>query len=114
MLAAYPQVPTGYELGVGCAVHSYDGKLFFGFIADTEAAPDVQRLRDFLIAAFGELRDAAARKRGHDKKGAADSKPGIRTEPVPAAVAAELGSASSSTLQVDASPLAREQTGEAA
>ena len=30
MLAAYPQVPTGYDLGVGCAVHSYDGKLFVG------------------------------------------------------------------------------------
>jgi hypothetical protein len=26
MIATYPQVPTGYDLGVGCAVQSYDGK----------------------------------------------------------------------------------------
>jgi hypothetical protein len=60
LLAAYPQVPTGYDLGVGCAVHSYDGKLFFGIIADAEAAPDVDRLRDFLIISFQELRQSAA------------------------------------------------------
>ena len=27
MIASYPQVPTGYELGVGCAAQSYAGKL---------------------------------------------------------------------------------------
>jgi diacylglycerol O-acyltransferase len=48
MLAAYPQVPTGYDLGVGCAVHTYDGRLCVGLIADAHAAPDVERLRDFL------------------------------------------------------------------
>jgi len=58
MLATYPQVPTGWDLGVGCAVHSYNGKLFFGLIADTEAAPDVNRLRDFLKQSFEELRSA--------------------------------------------------------
>lgn len=63
MLAAYPQVPTGYDLGVGCAVHSYDGKIFFGFIADTEAAPDVDRLRDFLVVSFQELLRSAALKK---------------------------------------------------
>jgi diacylglycerol O-acyltransferase len=63
MLAAYPQVPTGYDLGVGCAVHSYDGKLFFGIIADTDAAPDVDHLRDFLVLSFEELRHSAALKK---------------------------------------------------
>ena len=63
MLAAYPQVPTGYDLGVGCAVHSYDGKLFFGLIADTEAAPDVERLRDFLVVSFQELLGSATSKK---------------------------------------------------
>ena len=62
MLAAYPQVPTGWDLGVGCAVHSYNGKLFFGFIADTHAAPDADRLRDFLALSFQELRQSAALK----------------------------------------------------
>lgn len=63
MIAAYPQVPTGYDLGVGCAVHSYEGKLFFGLIADAHAAPDVDRLRDFLDMSFDELRRSAATKR---------------------------------------------------
>jgi diacylglycerol O-acyltransferase len=63
MLAAYPQVPTGYDLGVGCAVHSYDGNLFFGFIADTGAAPDVDRLRDYLVVSFQELLRSATLKK---------------------------------------------------
>lgn len=72
MLAAYPQVPTGWDLGVGCAAHSYDGKLFFGLIADTHAAPDVHRLRDFLVLSFHELRRSAALKKGRGVRRAAD------------------------------------------
>lgn len=68
MLAAYPQVPTGWDLGVGCAAHSYDGKLFFGFIADTDAAPDVERLRDFHVLSFHELRRSAALKKARGVK----------------------------------------------
>jgi len=68
MLAAYPQVPTGYDLGVGCAVHSYNGKLFFGLIADTHAAPDVERLRDFLSLSFEELRQSVVRKKTRKAK----------------------------------------------
>jgi len=68
MLAAYPQVPTGYDLGVGCAVHSYNGKLFFGLIADTHAAPDVERLRDFLTLSFEELRRSVVRKKTRKAK----------------------------------------------
>lgn len=62
MIASYPQVPTGWDLGVGCAVQSYDSKLCFGLIADAHAAPDVRRLRDFLYDAFDELRSAAGVK----------------------------------------------------
>lgn len=62
MISSYPQVPTGWDLGVGCAVQSYDGKLCFGLIADAHAAPDVGRLRDFLYDAFDELRRAAGVK----------------------------------------------------
>jgi len=59
MIASYPQVPTGYELGIGCAVQSYAGKLLFGLIADEQVAPDVNRLRDFLYVSFRELYRAA-------------------------------------------------------
>lgn len=66
MIATYPQVPTGYDLGVGCAVQSYDGKLFIGLIADAHAAPDVGRLRDFILVSFQELCRSASLKKAHD------------------------------------------------
>lgn len=59
MLASYPHVPTGYELGVGIAVQSYNGRMCFGLTADAVAAPDVGRLRDFIDASWSELRRAA-------------------------------------------------------
>jgi diacylglycerol O-acyltransferase len=62
MIASYPQVPTGYDLGVNCAVQSYNGKLFFGLIADARVASDVKRLRDFLCVSFRELMQAARKK----------------------------------------------------
>jgi len=82
MLAAYPQVPTGYDLGVGCAVHSYNGKLFFGLIADTHAAPDVDRLRDFVALSFQELRRSAALKKARGMEQARSAEP-VTTETVP-------------------------------
>ncbi len=59
MLALYPQVPTGYDLGINCAVHTYCGKLFFGLIADAHIAEDVARLRDLLGECFSQLCRAA-------------------------------------------------------
>jgi diacylglycerol O-acyltransferase len=64
MLACYPHVPTGYELGVNCAVQSYNGMLCCGLTADAHVVPDAEKLRDFIHAAFQELRRAAGvRKR---------------------------------------------------
>jgi diacylglycerol O-acyltransferase len=59
MLASYPHVPTGYELGVGCAVQSYDGKMFFGLTADADVAKDVRVLRDFIRTSWDDLCQAA-------------------------------------------------------
>jgi WS/DGAT/MGAT family acyltransferase len=72
MIASYPQVPTGYELGVGVAAQSYDGKLCFGLTADSEAAPDVTRLRDFIQVSFHELCRAAGVKKANVKKAKAE------------------------------------------
>jgi WS/DGAT/MGAT family acyltransferase len=55
MLSSYPQVPTGYELGVGIAVQSYNGKMCFGLTADAVVAADVKRLRDFIGVAWAEM-----------------------------------------------------------
>jgi len=78
MIACYPQVPTGYDLGVNCAVQSYDGKLFFGLIADAHVAADVGRLRDFLSTSFRELCRAAGLKKARGGASAAR-----RTRPRP-------------------------------
>jgi len=111
MIAAYPQVPTGYDLGIGLAVHSYDGKLFFGLIADTQAAPDVNRFRDFLVASFEELLHSATSKKArrapktsrHTKEKKREPKP---AEPVPAA-ASEAPSEQAPTGEPSAPPVAR-------
>jgi diacylglycerol O-acyltransferase len=63
MIASYPQVPTGHELGIGVAVQSYDGRLFFGVTADAQAAPDASRFRDYLQTSFRELCRAAGVRR---------------------------------------------------
>jgi diacylglycerol O-acyltransferase len=62
LLASYPHVPTGYELGLGVAVQSYDGKLFFGLTADAHVAPDVARLREYIQVCFRDLCKAAGVK----------------------------------------------------
>jgi hypothetical protein len=51
----YPVVPIGGEMGVNCAVLSYDGTIFFGLHAATSAVPDVERIEEFLQASFSEL-----------------------------------------------------------
>jgi hypothetical protein len=38
---------------------SYDQKLYFGLTSDTQAMPDVERLKEFLDESFVELRKAA-------------------------------------------------------
>ena len=84
MIASYPQVPTGYELGVGCAVTSYDGKIFCGLTADAHAAPDVGRLRDFLNVSYRELCRATGIKKATRTRKTAQAKPSKAAEAVPA------------------------------
>ncbi|HYL36802.1 MAG TPA: wax ester/triacylglycerol synthase family O-acyltransferase [Bryobacteraceae bacterium] len=59
MITFYPYVPIGNDMGVGCAIQSYNQVLYFGLTADTSAAPDVARLKRFLDQSFVELRTAA-------------------------------------------------------
>jgi diacylglycerol O-acyltransferase len=57
MLTYYPYVPIGNDMGACVAIASYNGKMFFNFSGDTAAAPDLDRLRDFLIQSYTELRE---------------------------------------------------------
>ena len=59
MTAYYPYVPVGYAVGCGCAIMSYDQHLYFGLTADTNAMPDVEKLREYLYESFYELRKIA-------------------------------------------------------
>jgi len=58
MLSSYPYVPIGGEMGMNCAVLSYDGALYAGFTGDAQAIPDLSALVTFFIESFAELRDA--------------------------------------------------------
>ena len=59
MLHCYPYVPIGGDLGINCAVLTYNGTAYFGLTADVHAAPDVRRLEKFLHACFVKLSRAA-------------------------------------------------------
>lgn len=56
MLSAYPYVPIGGEMGINCAVLTYNGKVFFGFTGDTGAAPDLEVMPKFVDRAVAELK----------------------------------------------------------
>lgn len=60
MTEYYPYIPVGFDMGVGCAIFSYNQQLFVGLNSDTKACPDVDKLRDFLEASFAELKALAA------------------------------------------------------
>jgi WS/DGAT/MGAT family acyltransferase len=59
MMAHYPVAPVMWEILMNVAVTSYDGMLYFGFCADSNAAEDADLLRDCLDDAYRELREAA-------------------------------------------------------
>jgi len=59
MIACYPHVPTGMDVGISVAIESYDQKLYFALTTDALAAPDGERMTGFLEEAYRELREAA-------------------------------------------------------
>lgn len=59
MIAQFPFVPIGYNLGMGTAIFSYDQKLFFGIGSDTQAMADVEKFKEILDECYAELREAA-------------------------------------------------------
>jgi WS/DGAT/MGAT family acyltransferase len=59
MLSMYPIVPIAWEMGIGCAIASYDGTLYLGLTSDLGAAPDAHLLSDYLVDSYLELREAS-------------------------------------------------------
>jgi len=56
MLVQYPYVPVGYQLGLGCAILSYNQTLYFGLSSDGQAMKDVEKFREILDEVFEDLR----------------------------------------------------------
>jgi diacylglycerol O-acyltransferase / wax synthase len=56
MLACYPYVPIGGEMGMNCAMLTYNGTAFFGFTGDVQAVPDLGSLPKLLLAGFAQLK----------------------------------------------------------
>ncbi len=55
MVSWYPYVPIGGEMGVNCAILSYNGTAYFGFTCDVAAVPDPENLEKFVKVSFDEL-----------------------------------------------------------
>jgi diacylglycerol O-acyltransferase len=89
MLSAYPMPPPLWGMGINCGVMSYNGKLYFGLVADAKAAPDVERLREFLDQSYVELRAAA----GVDRAEPSAIAVATESQRIPGASAAEVGQA---------------------
>ncbi len=80
MLACYPYVPIGGEMGMNCAVLTYEGTAYFGFTGDANAVPDLRRFEKLMTASFAELRKAAGVKPSMPKRHRPKPKPKPRVE----------------------------------
>jgi WS/DGAT/MGAT family acyltransferase len=59
LLQAYPLVPLFENQGLGIAIFTYDGQMFWGFNGDWDLVPDLHALVADAGAAFAELRALA-------------------------------------------------------
>src|SRR5581483_3101924 len=59
LVRCYPYVPIGGDIGINCALLTYDGVAHFGFTGDVHAAPDLSRLEKLFLSSYAELRKLA-------------------------------------------------------
>jgi len=84
MLTYYPYVPIANQMGLGCAIQSYNQILYVGLTADPQSLPDVDRLRKFIDEAFHELLQRAQgdrKPRGRKRKAAVQPMPAQSPSP---------------------------------
>jgi WS/DGAT/MGAT family acyltransferase len=74
--AVFPLVPLGANLGLGVAIVSYAGGIFFGFTSDPEIVPDVGALPSLLHEALEELVEAAGVELSAPARGVGDTAAG--------------------------------------
>lgn len=54
-----PYAPVAYDMGLGCAVMTYNQKLTFALTVDRQSCEDVEKLREFFQESFEEVRKVA-------------------------------------------------------
>jgi hypothetical protein len=59
LLTHYAVMPIAWDMGIGCAVMSYNGRMYLTLVADTAAARDVTLLKEMMLRSFEELRLAS-------------------------------------------------------
>jgi hypothetical protein len=84
MLSAYPYVPIGGEMGINCAVLSYNETVFFGFTADVHAVPDSEKFPKFVDESIAELKAAVGVGRARTARKGRVRPPRAVTEPLQA------------------------------
>jgi hypothetical protein len=99
MLACYPHVPLTEGLGLGIALMSYDGTLYWGLNADYEMMPDLPAFTAALRSSFKVLSKLAEeaiaiRKQSEEERPAPPSRR-VRRPPPPKPTATRRGSARS-------------------
>ncbi|MGC2111676.1 MAG: wax ester/triacylglycerol synthase family O-acyltransferase [Candidatus Korobacteraceae bacterium] len=75
MLSWYPYVPIGGELGLNCAILSYNGTAYFGLTCDVHAVPDPERLAKFVDISFAELRSGSSKLQPQQPKAEPTARP---------------------------------------
>jgi len=97
LLGMFPQVPLLENTGLGIAIFSYDGMLYWGFNCDPSLIPDIGTFVSMVSSAFEELKHAASLRPAvraptisseqAKKKTVPDEQPKTEDAPEPVAVA---------------------------
>lgn len=59
LLSHFALAPISWEMGVNCAITTYNGEITFTWVVDPEALTDLGRLNTLLVEAYEEMRAAA-------------------------------------------------------
>jgi diacylglycerol O-acyltransferase len=92
MLAMIPQVPLIDGIGLGIALMSYDGRIFWGFTGDYEMMPDLDDFARAIAESFADLAKAAGVELTDGLTSADVAKPKAARGAEPDAAAVEDGS----------------------
>jgi WS/DGAT/MGAT family acyltransferase len=82
LLSHHAVMPIAWDMGIGCAVMSYDRHLFVTLVADAASAPDVDLLAELMRREFDALRQAVLGEQSAKADTAPAAEPPLVTPPV--------------------------------